>query len=131
MQFLKRDGVKLYFELARGPNRPVLLIHGWCCDHSYLTPQFEHYSRAGHDVVAVDLRGHGLSDKPRERYTMQLFADDMAFVCERLALQKPVLIGHSMGGIVAFDLASRYRVAQRSPSRSRNCASAIRKSAHC
>lgn len=48
------------------------------------------------------------SDKPQQSYTMQAFADDLAWLCERLGLAKPVVIGHSMGGIVAFDLAARY-----------------------
>jgi pimeloyl-ACP methyl ester carboxylesterase len=39
---------------------------------------------------------------------MQVFADDVAWLCGELKLSKPILIGHSMGGIVAFDLAARY-----------------------
>jgi pimeloyl-ACP methyl ester carboxylesterase len=56
----------------------------------------------------VDLRGHGRSDKPEGSYAMGVFADDLAWVCEQIGLEKPVVIGHSMGGIVAFDLAARY-----------------------
>jgi pimeloyl-ACP methyl ester carboxylesterase len=59
-------------------------------------------------VAALDLGGHGASDKPSERFTMQGFADDVAFICDHLGLAKTIIIGHSMGGIVAFDLASRY-----------------------
>ena len=87
---------------------PILLVHGWCCDRTYFAPQLENFASRGHRVVAVDLRGHGRSDKPRQSYTMQLFADDLAWMCERLELAKPVVVGHSMGGIVAFDLAARY-----------------------
>ena len=65
-------------------------------------------SRARHRVVAVDLRGHGQSDKPEQPYTMQLFADDLAFLYGELKLVKPVVIGHSMGGVVAFAFAVRY-----------------------
>ena len=108
MRSAERNGVKLFFEEARGAGAPVVLVHGWCCDHSYFAPQFEHFAKKGRRVVALDLRGHGLSDKPRERYTMQGFADDIAFICDHLGLGKVVVIGHSMGGIVAFDLASRY-----------------------
>ncbi len=104
----ERNGVKLFFEEARGAGAPVVLVHGWCCDHTYFAPQFEYFAKKGRRVVALDLRGHGLSDKPRERYTMQGFADDVAFICDHLGLGKVVVIGHSMGGIVAFDLASRY-----------------------
>jgi pimeloyl-ACP methyl ester carboxylesterase len=108
MQFAQRNGVKLYFEEAPGAGAPVVLIHGWCCDHTYLAPQFEHFANKGRRVVGLDLRGHGASDKPVERYTMQGFADDVAFVCDHLGLKKVVAIGHSMGGLVGFDFASRY-----------------------
>ncbi len=108
MTFIERDGIRLHFEEARGAAAPVLLIHGWCCDYTYLAPQFDHFARKGHRVVAVDLRGHGQSDKPRQRYTIQGFADDVAFVCHELGLGKAIVVGHSMGGIIAYDLASRY-----------------------
>ena len=85
-----------------------MLVHGWCCDHTYFASQIEHFAGRGHRVVAVDLRRHGQSDKPHQRYAMQDFADDLAWMCLRLELAKPVVVGHSMGGIVAFDLAARY-----------------------
>ena len=108
MRQLDRDGVALCYEEAGEGEPPVLLVHGWCCDHTYFAPQFEHFAERGHRVVAVDLRGHGKSDKPPQRYSMQDFADDLAWMCQRLELAKPVVVGHSMGGIVAFDLAARY-----------------------
>lgn len=108
MLSLRRDGVDLFYEEAGGDGAPVLLVHGWCCDHAYFAPQLKHFANRGHRVVAVDLRGHGKSDKPHQPYTMQVFADDLAWMCERLDLAKPVVVGHSMGGIVAFDLAARY-----------------------
>ena len=73
-----------------------------------LRPQFEHFAGRGRRVVAVDLRGHGESDKPRQAYTIGAFSDDLAWICGRLGLAHPVVIGHSMGGITAFDLAARY-----------------------
>ena len=63
MQKLIRDGVALAYEEAGSGDPPLLLVHCWCCDHSYFQPQFEHFQR-DHRVVAVDLRGHGASDKP-------------------------------------------------------------------
>lgn len=108
MRKLERDGVALSYDEAGEGEPPVLLVHGWCCDHGYLAPQFEYFAERGHRVVAVDLRGHGSSDKPHQHYAMQIFTDDLAWMCERLELAKPVVVGHSMGGIVAFDLAARY-----------------------
>ncbi len=108
MTTLRRAGVSLFYEETKGAKLPILLVHGWCCDHSFFAPQFAHFAQAGHRVVAVDLRGHGDSDKPHESYTMQLFADDLAFLCEELDLDRPVVIGHSMGGVVAFAFAASY-----------------------
>jgi pimeloyl-ACP methyl ester carboxylesterase len=107
MRQLRRDGVALFYEEAGGGELPLVFVHGWCCDHTYFAPQFEHFRRK-HRVVAVDLRGHGQSGKPHQSYTMEGFADDVAWMCYQLGVEKPVLIGHSMGGIVAFDLACRY-----------------------
>jgi pimeloyl-ACP methyl ester carboxylesterase len=107
MPFLHRDGVALYIEHTAGRAPPVLLIHGWCCDHRHMAPLAEHFSSRGHAVVSLDLRGHGRSDKPPQAYPISAFADDVAWCCRELQLQQPVLIGHSMGGIVAYEVAAR------------------------
>jgi len=67
----------------------------------------EHF-RHSYRVIAVDLRGHGFSDKPHQEYTVAGFADDLASLCRELRIQKPVVIGHSMGGTVSLDLGARY-----------------------
>jgi pimeloyl-ACP methyl ester carboxylesterase len=107
MQQLLRDGVALHYQEAGSGAPPILLVHGWTHDHTYLAPQFERF-RSRHRVVAVDLRGHGSSDKPDQDYTMAGFADDLAWLARELGLHRPVVIGHSMGGVVALDLAARY-----------------------
>ena len=68
-----------------------------------MVPQFDYFGRT-HRVVAVDLRGHGASDKPMQEYTVAGFADDLAWLCDQLGVVKPVVVGHSMGGNVAFEL---------------------------
>jgi pimeloyl-ACP methyl ester carboxylesterase len=105
MPTAERDGVALHFELTTGTAEPIVFVHGWCCDHSYFAPQVEHFANAGHTVVAVDLRGHGASDAPVQDYSMAVFADDLAWLIEELPLARPVVVGHSMGGVVAFELA--------------------------
>lgn len=107
MEYRIRDGVTVCYDEDGTGDPPVLLVHGWCCDHTYLAPQFEHFRRE-HRTVAVDLRGHGHSDKPVQEYTIELFADDLAWLCGEIGLAKPVVIGHSMGGVIAVELAHRY-----------------------
>jgi len=107
MQELIRDGVRLCYEEAGSGAPTLLLVHGWCHDHTYLAPQLEHFRRR-HRVVVVDQRGHGASDKPDQEYTIAGFADDLAWLCRELGLHRPVVVGHSLGGVVALDLAARY-----------------------
>jgi pimeloyl-ACP methyl ester carboxylesterase len=104
---LARDGVQLAYEDAGHGDPPVVLVHGWTCDRSALLPQREHLL-AHHRVVSVDLRGHGASDKPRQDYTMEVFADDVAALLRHLGIDRPAVIGHSMGGVVALVLAARH-----------------------
>ena len=108
--FLKRDGVRLaHFEAApKAPQSPPLvLVNGWTGDHGIFTPQIAHFGQTRR-VVAVDLRGHGASDAPEQEYTIPGFADDIAWQCAQLGLQKPVVIGHSFGGAVVLELCGRY-----------------------
>jgi pimeloyl-ACP methyl ester carboxylesterase len=104
---LERDGVKLFYEEAGAGDPPMVFVHGWTCNHSYFAPQFDHF-KARHRVVAVDLRGHGASDQPEHGYTMAGFADDVAWMCVELGVDRPVVIGHSMGGVIALELAVRH-----------------------
>lgn len=110
-KLLDRDGVKLAHvearpEVPRDP--PLVFIHGWIGDHRALLPQIAYFAR-DHRVVAVHLRGHGDSDSPRQDYTMAGFADDVAWQCEQLGLRNPVVVGHSLGGAIALELAGRHR----------------------
>ena len=107
MRSLARDGVELCFEEAGSGGPPLLLVHGWTCDHSHMAPQLAHFQDS-HRVIAVDLRGHGQSDKPEQDYTMTGFAEDLAWLCGELDVEKPVVIGHSMGGVIALTLASQF-----------------------
>lgn len=105
MSELVRDGVRLWYSEAGTGEPPLVFAHGWCCDHTYFEPQFEHF-KAGHRVVAVDLRGHGQSDKPQQDYTISGFADDLVWIARQLDLREVVLVGHSLGGIVALQAAA-------------------------
>ena len=107
MQSLQRDGVDLSFELTEAGDPTLVLIHGWCCDRSHFSPQVRQFQSLGYRVMAVDLRGHGQSGQPRQSYSMQVFADDVAWLCDQLGIAKAYFIGHSMGGNVAYELGRR------------------------
>jgi pimeloyl-ACP methyl ester carboxylesterase len=59
-------------------------------------------------TVTVDLRGFGESDAPEQSYPIEGYSDDVAFVTGYLGLGKPIVVGHSMGGMIALDFAARH-----------------------
>jgi pimeloyl-ACP methyl ester carboxylesterase len=107
MQYLERNGLKLAYKEAGRGAPPLVLIHGLGCDHTHNAPQFAHLSQR-HRVIALDLRGHGASDAPAQDYPLADFTEDLAWLCGELGVYKPIIVGHSMGGIIALDLAARY-----------------------
>lgn len=93
------DGIRIAYEV-RGSGSPALVfVHGWSCDRTYWAHQLEPFSR-DHQVVALDLAGHGASGHGREAWTIEAFGGDVAAVVEQLGLEHIILIGHSMGGDV-------------------------------
>jgi pimeloyl-ACP methyl ester carboxylesterase len=107
MKSAERDGVRIAYEERGRGDAAFVFVHGWCCDHTFFAPQIEHFSRE-HRVIAPDQRGFGASDKPREAYTIEGFADDLAWLCDQLGVKRPVVVGHSLGGAVALAAAARY-----------------------
>lgn len=102
MSYFDHDGCQLHYE-EYGKGAPVLLVHGLGSstrDWEYQIPELAAHYR----VVAIDIRGHGRSDKPRERYSIAGFAEDVAALIEHLGLGRVHLVGISMGGMIGFQL---------------------------
>jgi pimeloyl-ACP methyl ester carboxylesterase len=107
MPYAELGAVRLYYEQAGSGGRELLFVHGWCCDRTAFGPQFDHFAR-GHSVAALDLRGCGRSDQPEDGYTIPELADDLAQFCAVVGIDSPVVIGHSLGGMIGVELAARY-----------------------
>jgi pimeloyl-ACP methyl ester carboxylesterase len=106
MPHARRDDLGLYYEQAGRGDPPLIFVHGWCCDHTFFQPQFEHF-QSSHAVTTFDLRGCGSSDQPKDGYDVPSLADDLAWLCDEIGISKPVVIGHSLGAMIAIELAAR------------------------
>jgi pimeloyl-ACP methyl ester carboxylesterase len=105
------DGVRVHYRAAGRTQRndPALIfVHGWCSNLEHWTPVADEFART-HRVVSLDLRGHGRSEAPPRGYTMARFAKDVAAVAQAANATSAVVIGHSMGGIIALQAARRHR----------------------
>jgi pimeloyl-ACP methyl ester carboxylesterase len=107
MPYAELGDLKLYYERAGSGEPELLFVPGWCCDHTAFQPQFDHFART-HAVTALDLRGCGRSDDPEDGYTIPDLADDLARLCAEVGIDKPVVVGHSLGGMIAVELAARH-----------------------
>jgi pimeloyl-ACP methyl ester carboxylesterase len=101
------NGVRLYYVRAGSGEPEMFFVPGWCCDHTAFRPQFD-YFQDSHVVTAVDLRGVGKSDRPEQGYSIPELTDDVALLCAEVGIEKPVIVGHSLGGMIAVELAARY-----------------------
>jgi non-heme chloroperoxidase len=105
------SGVKLHArEYGNSAGIPILLIHGWSQSHLCWSKQYESGLKDDARIVALDLRGHGMSDAPTEldQYTDgDKWADDITAVIDQLALDRPILVGWSYGGYIISDYVRR------------------------
>ncbi len=100
------DGVPVCFEVHGAGTPALVFVHGWSCDRSYWRGQLDYFA-GRHQVVAIDLAGHGESGSGRQAWTMSAFGGDVVAVVEELALGEMVLVGHSMGGDAIVEAALR------------------------
>ena len=114
------SGIHLWFDVegpaltpqggAMRPRPTVVLLHGGpgSFDHSYFKPDFGRLTSVA-QVVYLDLRGHGRSHHgdPRE-WTFETCADDVRAFCDAVGIERPIVLGHSLGGFVAMLYGARH-----------------------
>jgi pimeloyl-ACP methyl ester carboxylesterase len=107
LQSISHNGETIRYVDTGSGDPALVFVHGWCCNHTYWRDQIPVFAK-NHRVIAVDLPGHGESEKPNRDYSIGNFVDVVATLINELKLEKPVVVGHSMGGVIVFNLTRQH-----------------------
>lgn len=108
LEFTSPDGLTLYYELHGDAGEPLVFVHGYTgdiTDWQHQLPVFSHT----HRILILDNRGHGRSQAPADpaAFTIERMADDVEALVEHVGFERYHLLGHSMGGAIAQEIALR------------------------
>jgi len=106
-RFTTLDGARIHYVSYGKGSEAIVLIHGWTCNLDNWRDQVSAFAQRSR-VVAIDLPGHGQSDKPQINYSMDLFARAVDAVMRDAKVKRAVLVGHSMGTPVARQFYRKY-----------------------
>ncbi len=106
-RYANLDGARLHYQNYGKGRDAVVLIHGWTCNLDYWRDQVPDFAKRNR-VIALDLPGHGQSDKPELVYSMDLFARAVDAVMRDAKVERAVLVGHSMGTPIARQFYRKY-----------------------
>jgi len=106
-QYRVVDGTRLRM-IDTGQGAPVVFIHGFAASMYSWRKTLPAVVAAGYRVIAFDNRGFGFSDKPADDYSNAAYARLVVALLDSLHLPSAVLVGHSMGGAIAAEVALRY-----------------------
>jgi pimeloyl-ACP methyl ester carboxylesterase len=106
-RYTKLDGARIHYVNYGKGSEALVLIHGWTCNLDNWRDQIPDFAKRTR-VIAIDLPGHGQSDKPQITYSMDLFARGVEAVMRDAKVKRAVLVGHSMGTPVARQFYRKY-----------------------
>jgi pimeloyl-ACP methyl ester carboxylesterase len=106
-QYAKLGETRVHYKSYGKGRDALVLVHGWTCNMDFWRDQIPDFAKRNR-VIALDLPGHGQSDKPQIAYTMDLFADAIDAVMRDAKVEHAVIVGHSMGAPVARQFYRKY-----------------------
>jgi pimeloyl-ACP methyl ester carboxylesterase len=104
-QYAEVNGINLYYE-THGAGRPLVLLHGGLGSGEMFGPIIPALVAGGHQVIAPDLQGHGRTADIDRPIDLALVAGDIVALIDHLGLDKPDVVGYSLGGGVALHVGA-------------------------
>ncbi|MFW9779879.1 MAG: alpha/beta fold hydrolase [Candidatus Heimdallarchaeota archaeon] len=107
MPQIKVNDIDIFYEV-KGNGKPFVFIHGAFVSSTMWNPQVSYFSE-NYETVVYDIRGHGKTgSSEKKKYSVELYADDLAHFLGSLGIQKPIICGLSLGGMIAQVFATKY-----------------------
>jgi 3-oxoadipate enol-lactonase len=106
MPFADSNGTKIFYDI-HGQGTPIVFLHPWTTNGYIWYYQVFPFARTN-QAIAIDHRGHGRSDKPKSGYSIQEHARDVAAVLDAEKIDRAILVGNSIGGMIAMQFALDY-----------------------
>src|SRR5260370_31503823 len=107
VHYASLDGKRVYYKSYGKGRDALVLVHCWSCNMDHWRDQIPDFAKRSR-VIALDLPGHGQSDKPEVAYTMDLFARAVDAVLRDAGVEHAVLVGHSIGTPVIRQFYRKY-----------------------
>ncbi len=105
--YVLANGIRIHY-WRTGGEKPVLLMAHGSSDNGLCWTNLAKELEADYDIIMADARGHGLSDPPSKSDSADAQAEDLAGIIRALKLEKPIVMGHSMGSASAAWFAAKY-----------------------
>lgn len=106
--YVLTNGIRMHYWRTGGTGKvPLVLAHG-SSDDGLCWTNLAKELEAKYDIIMIDARGHGLSDPPKPGDPVDVQADDLAGLIRELKLDRPIVMGHSMGSFAAAAFAAKY-----------------------
>lgn len=102
------NGIRIHYYRVPAPGKPVLIFAHGSSDDGRCWTSLARELQGRYDLILPDARGHGRSDPPREGEPADAQVEDLAAFMQELNLDKPILMGHSMGASAAAWLAAKH-----------------------
>lgn len=106
-KFAELNSTQIHYVTEGKGQDAIILVHGWGCRLTHWRDQIPELSKRAR-VIALDLPGHGFSDKPETKYDMDFFAAAIDAVMKDAGVERAVLVGHSMGTPVVRQFYRKY-----------------------
>ncbi len=109
--FISFDGAKIYYhKILQDKNKWLIFLHGFGGDLTAWDKERVYFSQLGISSLAMDLRGHGLSQKSQtaDFYKVENFSQDVAGLIKAEKIMHPVIVGHCFGGMVALYFQAKF-----------------------